>query len=297
MICAVSSKKCPVESWSDWDFLCKMLKSGWALLLVLLLMLLFKQNFMYQYTVSNDTVHASPLSTNVFFSVANFQLKLGTIIQKTNEHLKCGNHMGTFEIKSAEKRTKVNVIWIQIAWSRKREDRHIWMLYIYDPCGIYGKVFPIPLCDCLDLLRLYQLWGRDVVKGTTSICSEILCWLWMRACLSWNLFGCRCISHNNKKCSAIAIRVLFLKQVQYCTMWGHETVCLWYANAKWDANEKCMGQAKKADVVKFYYTEETRSAVFTEGSSWMIPQIHLKRIMMTLLVTQPVIWQGNIKNK
>lgn len=61
------------------------------------------------------------------------------------------------------------------------------MLYTYDCSGIYCKVFPISSCDCLDLLVLDQYSGRDIVKGTTSICSEIPCWLRMKASLASNL--------------------------------------------------------------------------------------------------------------
>lgn len=91
------------------------------------------------------------------------------------------------------------------------------MLYIYDPSGIYNKVFPISPCDCLDLLGLYQYSGRDIVKGTTSICSEILCWLWTRAGLASNLFGCTWMSHYDEESNASANRVLFIKQARYYT--------------------------------------------------------------------------------
>ena len=87
--------------------------------------------------------------------------------------------MGVSEIKEGTKQSERDGVK-----DREREAGRtdtFSLLYIYDPRGIYCKVSPISPCDCLDLLELYQYSDRDTVKGTTSICSESHCWLWIRA--------------------------------------------------------------------------------------------------------------------
>lgn len=63
-------------------------------------------------------------------------------------------------------------------------------------------------------------WGssstyRHIVKGTTSICNEILCWLWMTAYLISNLFGWMWISLFDEQFNASTNSLLFIKQVCY----------------------------------------------------------------------------------
>lgn len=137
------------------------------------------------------------------------------------------------------------------------------MLYIYDPSGIYCKVYPISPCDCLDLLELCQYSGRDIVKGAASICSEILCWFWMRVGLASNLFGWMWISHYDEESNASANRLLFIKQVHTTVAWGNN-VFEQYASRELYAQSKEGKEGKGKG--KCYYTEETGSAVFLEGS-------------------------------
>lgn len=128
-------------------------------------------------------------------------------------------------------------------------DGRFWKLYIYDPRGIYCKVFPISPCDCLDLLGLYQYSGRDIVKGTASICSEILCWLWRRAGLPSNLFGWMWISRYDEDSDLSAHTLLYLSSFiieppVMCRMWEHNCC----TRQQYVSMESCGRRERKRDV-------------------------------------------------
>lgn len=191
-------------------------------------------------------------------------------------------------------------------------DRRIQMLYIYDPSGIYCKVFPISPCDCPDLSELYQYSGRDIVKGTTSICCEILCWFWMRAGLASNLFGCMWISHYDEESNASANWLLFIKQVHYRTTCKPYAVCENTTVARGNnvfeqyASRELHTQSKEGRCGKMLLYSRNRQCSFSSGQlqmsllvhvCWirMMLQIYLQRMMIfTVPVTHPATWRTKV---
>lgn len=121
--------------------------------------------------------------------------------------------MGVFEIKKKmdKKTTKGKFHQHETERDRQRLQMCLDSVHLRSLWNLW-QCFPPCRCDCLDLSRLCQYPGEDVVKGTASICSEIL---GKKVSPASNLLEFTWISHVMKKLAPLHTDNKFIEAQQF----------------------------------------------------------------------------------